>query len=181
MARLARELRERGVPLLLDGAQTIGVRPVDVLALGVDYFAFGAHKGLLGPLGVGGLYVRRPDPEISYCDVGSVNMPALAGMVASMKQPPHAAPTAAAHASMADTFCQAMRDVENITAQGRRWAGEESSSSFSSSPSLSPSSRSATNVVSVTLKGWRSPAVGPGYCFRERPFVCRHSLSCTAP
>ncbi len=49
--------RERGVPVLLDAAQTIGHLPLDVRALGVDLLAFPGHKGLLGPLGTGGLYV----------------------------------------------------------------------------------------------------------------------------
>lgn len=54
--------RERGVPVLLDAAQTIGHLPLDVRALGVDLLAFPGHKGLLGPLGTGGLYVG-PDME----------------------------------------------------------------------------------------------------------------------
>ena len=50
--------RARGVPLLLDAAQSLGHVPVDVRALGVDLLAFPGHKGLLGPLGTGGLYIR---------------------------------------------------------------------------------------------------------------------------
>lgn len=47
------------VPLLLDAAQTAGVLPIDVQALGIDFLAFTGHKGLLGPQGTGGLYVRE--------------------------------------------------------------------------------------------------------------------------
>lgn len=50
------------VPLLLDAAQTAGTVPVDVQALGVDYLAFTGHKGLYGPQGTGGLYVREGLP-----------------------------------------------------------------------------------------------------------------------
>lgn len=54
---------EHGALVLLDAAQTVGHLPVDVEALGVDLLAFTGHKGLLGPQGTGGLWVR-PGIEI---------------------------------------------------------------------------------------------------------------------
>jgi cysteine desulfurase/selenocysteine lyase len=50
--------RERGVRLLVDAAQTAGCIPMDLERAQVDYLAFSGHKGLLGPQGTGGLYVR---------------------------------------------------------------------------------------------------------------------------
>ncbi|OPY81378.1 MAG: putative cysteine desulfurase [Syntrophorhabdus sp. PtaU1.Bin058] len=47
------------IPLLLDTAQTAGAYPIDVKALGIDFLAFTGHKGLMGPQGTGGLYVRE--------------------------------------------------------------------------------------------------------------------------
>ncbi|MBI4962214.1 MAG: aminotransferase class V-fold PLP-dependent enzyme [Desulfomonile tiedjei] len=47
------------IPVLLDAAQTAGVIPIDVQAMGIDYLAFTGHKGLFGPQGTGGLYVRE--------------------------------------------------------------------------------------------------------------------------
>ena len=47
------------VPLLLDAAQTGGALPIDVQVMGVDFLAFTGHKGLYGPQGTGGLYVRE--------------------------------------------------------------------------------------------------------------------------
>jgi L-cysteine/cystine lyase len=47
-----------GVPVLLDGAQGIGAIPVDVKALGCDYYAASGQKWLCGPEGSGCLYVR---------------------------------------------------------------------------------------------------------------------------
>ncbi len=46
---------ERGVLVLLDGAQAVVHGPVDVQALDVDFYAFSAHK-LYGPSGIGVLY-----------------------------------------------------------------------------------------------------------------------------
>ena len=48
-----------GVPLLLDAAQTAGHYPVDFEAFGLSAMAVPAHKGLLGPQGIGALLVTR--------------------------------------------------------------------------------------------------------------------------
>jgi len=49
---------ERGIPVLLDGAQAVPHRRVDVRALGCDFYAFSGHK-VYGPTGVGVLYARE--------------------------------------------------------------------------------------------------------------------------
>ncbi|MBQ1257021.1 MAG: aminotransferase class V-fold PLP-dependent enzyme, partial [Clostridia bacterium] len=46
------------VPYLIDGAQAVGEREIDVQNYHCDMYAFAGHKGLLGPQGTGGLYVR---------------------------------------------------------------------------------------------------------------------------
>jgi cysteine desulfurase family protein len=56
---LAALAREHGIRYLVDASQTAGAMPVDVHALGVDLLAFPGHKGLLGPTGTGGLYIRE--------------------------------------------------------------------------------------------------------------------------
>lgn len=48
-----------GIPLLMDAAQTAGCYPIDVTADDIDFLAFTGHKGLLGPQGTGGLYIRE--------------------------------------------------------------------------------------------------------------------------
>jgi L-cysteine/cystine lyase len=53
-------LRSTGVPILLDGAQGLGAIPVNVHALGVDFYAGSGQKWMCGPEGSGALYVR-PD------------------------------------------------------------------------------------------------------------------------
>lgn len=47
------------IPLLLDTAQTAGAYPIDAKALEIDVLAFTGHKGLMGPQGTGGFYVRE--------------------------------------------------------------------------------------------------------------------------
>lgn len=54
---IGRLCRQRGVPLLVDAAQSLGHLPLDVRDLHIDLLAFPGHKGLLGPLGTGGLYL----------------------------------------------------------------------------------------------------------------------------
>jgi L-cysteine/cystine lyase len=53
-----RELAGQGIPLLVDGAQAAGAIPVDVTALGCDFYTLSAQKWLLGPDVTGALYVR---------------------------------------------------------------------------------------------------------------------------
>lgn len=55
----ARAARAAGALVLVDGAQAVGAIPVDPRALGVDAYAFPAHKWLLGPPGVGALWVAE--------------------------------------------------------------------------------------------------------------------------
>lgn len=57
-AEIAGVCKAKGVPLLLDATQTLGHMTVSVRELGVDLLAFSGHKGLLGPTGTGGLYIR---------------------------------------------------------------------------------------------------------------------------
>jgi L-cysteine/cystine lyase len=52
------ELTRHGIPVLVDGAQAAGAIPVDVQALGVDFYTVSAQKWLLGPDPTGALYVK---------------------------------------------------------------------------------------------------------------------------
>jgi cysteine desulfurase/selenocysteine lyase len=51
--------RRKGIPFLVDAAQSAGALPIDVEAMKIDLLAFPGHKALLGPLGTGGLYIRE--------------------------------------------------------------------------------------------------------------------------
>ncbi len=51
--------REAGIPFVVDASQTAGMVPIDVEAHNVDVVVFTGHKSLMGPTGIGGLYVRE--------------------------------------------------------------------------------------------------------------------------
>ncbi|AFY59361.1 aminotransferase class V-fold PLP-dependent enzyme [Synechococcus sp. PCC 6312] len=49
---------KQGVLVLADAAQSVGMMPLDLPGLGVDFYAFTGHKWFCGPDGLGGLYVH---------------------------------------------------------------------------------------------------------------------------
>ncbi len=58
VAELIHTAHAHGVPVLVDGAQSIPHMPVDVQALDADFYVFSAHK-VYGPTGVGVLYGKE--------------------------------------------------------------------------------------------------------------------------
>lgn len=97
--------RERGVPLLVDAAQSAGVLEVTLDALNADLIAMPGHKGLMGPHGTGLLILRRgvlPEPLIlggtgsmsesirqpemlpDRYESGTLNLPGIAGLQAGL-------------------------------------------------------------------------------------------------
>ena len=95
-----------GLLLVVDAAQTAGARPIDVQELGIEVLCFTGHKGLLGPQGTGGLYVRpgvqvrplvvggsgvhsfseeHPAEMPTALEAGTLNVPGLAGLSAGVR------------------------------------------------------------------------------------------------
>ena len=58
LQRVIAEARDRGIPVLVDGAQAVPHMPVDVRELGCDFYAFSGHK-MFGPTGIGILYGKE--------------------------------------------------------------------------------------------------------------------------
>ena len=59
VATIVEKAHARGIPVLVDGAQAVAHMPVDVQALGCDFYALSGHK-LFGPTGIGVLWGRLP-------------------------------------------------------------------------------------------------------------------------
>ncbi|GKU77140.1 aminotransferase class V-fold PLP-dependent enzyme [Paenibacillus sp. L3-i20] len=79
VAEIGEAAQRHGVKLLVDAAQSAGIIPVDVQAMGIHMLAFPGHKGLLGPQGTGGLYIA-PELELE---------PLLHGGTGSQSETPH--------------------------------------------------------------------------------------------
>lgn len=60
-----------GAVFLVDAAQSAGAIPVDVEELGADMLSFAGHKGLFGPPGIGGLFVREGIQLNTLCEGGT--------------------------------------------------------------------------------------------------------------
>ncbi|MDO8964523.1 MAG: aminotransferase class V-fold PLP-dependent enzyme [Coriobacteriia bacterium] len=104
---LADIAHENGALLLVDGAQGAGHLSVDLPSLGVDAYVASGHKGLLGPQGVGLLYLRpgiearqlleggtgggssedagQPTGRPERYEAGTPNTPGIAGLAAAAR------------------------------------------------------------------------------------------------
>lgn len=51
--------KKHGLLLIVDASQTAGSLPINAVKMGIDILCFTGHKGLFGPQGTGGLYVRE--------------------------------------------------------------------------------------------------------------------------
>lgn len=100
-------LRSRGIPLLVDAAQSLGTVDLQVESMGIALLAAPGHKGLMGPLGTGILYAapeyherlqpilqggtgteseqeEQPTSWPERMEAGSLNTPAIAGLAAGV-------------------------------------------------------------------------------------------------
>lgn len=106
VAEIGRLCRERRILFLVDAAQSAGLLPIDVAKMNIDLLAFPGHKGLLGPQGTGGLYIRegvvvspliqggtgshserllQPEESPDRYESGTLNTPGIAGLGAGVK------------------------------------------------------------------------------------------------
>ena len=71
---LAEMCREKGVPFIIDAAQSAGSLPVKLGALGANFIAMPGHKGLLGPQGTGLLLCADQARPLLYGGTGSASI-----------------------------------------------------------------------------------------------------------
>ena len=107
VSEVGKMARERGIILLVDAAQTMGRIPIDPQQSNIDLLAGPGHKGLLGPMGTGFLYVRpgleleplweggtgtysesmeQPETWPERFESGTLNAPGLAGLAAGIAE-----------------------------------------------------------------------------------------------
>ena len=103
--RVSEFAREHGLLLIVDASQTAGCIPINVEEMGIDILCFTGHKGLMGPQGTGGIYVREglcvrplkvggsgvrsfdrehPDTMPTALEAGTLNGTGIAGLSASV-------------------------------------------------------------------------------------------------
>ncbi len=96
--------RARGIPFVIDAAQSAGTLPVNLEVLGANFIAMPGHKGLLGPQGTGLLLCAQRAQPLLYggtgsnsiqqempedlperLEAGTLNVPGLAGLAAGLR------------------------------------------------------------------------------------------------
>ena len=101
---MAKLCRERGVPFVMDAAQSAGTMKISLKGLGADFIAMPGHKGLLGPMGTGLLLCgtlpkpliyggtgsesrnqSMPDFLPDRGEAGTLNVPGIAGLQAGLR------------------------------------------------------------------------------------------------
>lgn len=143
IAQMIAAAHEQGALVLVDAAQTLGHVPIDVEELGVDLLAAPGHKGLLGPLGTGLLYIRRaleaemrplvrggtgthsqedrqPESMPDKFESGNHNMPGLAGLAAALESLHEGSIESieAHHARLAERLLDGLRELPGIVLHG---------------------------------------------------------------
>lgn len=140
VAAIGQLVNQAGVPYLVDGAQALGIQPVDVKGLGCDLYAFPGHKGLLGPQGTGGLYVkegmvlgtlreggtgsssesmRQPTEMPERYESGTVNLHGIAGLAAGTEYVLNNELTLRAHErALTEQLMRGLRHIDGVTVYG---------------------------------------------------------------
>lgn len=123
---VGRIAHEHGILFMVDSAQSAGVLPINVEKQKIDILTFTGHKGLLGPQGTGGMYIRpglevlplkeggtgslseyleQPQIMPERMESGTLNTPGIAGLLAGIRY-------------LNDTGMEQIRQHEiNLTAQ----------------------------------------------------------------
>lgn len=186
---IGRICRERAVPYLVDVAQSLGHVPVDFESDAIDLLAFPGHKGLLGPLGTGGLILRpgleralatireggtgsrseldtQPEFLPDKYEPGSHNLPGIAGLHAAVRwiRAKTVDAIRAHEIELIETFFGALREPTGEVPVGVRVLGP-----------VKPAHRVA--VISVVIEGL-APATVSAHLEDRFGILTRSGLHC---
>ncbi len=138
---IGRIAKKHGIPFLIDAAQTAGCLKIDADKMNADLIAFSGHKGLMGPLGTGGLYIKEPEklapfafggtgsnsdsavqPEImpDKFHSGTMNTPAIAALGAGAEYVVKCGVDAVREheTNLAKNFRENLLNMDNVTVYG---------------------------------------------------------------
>lgn len=184
MEDIGRVVRESKAFFLVDAAQSLGHVPIDVQSLDADLLAAPGHKGLLGPLGTGVLYIRQgvehelkplrcggtgsqsdedrqPDVLPDKYEPGNHNLAGLAGLAAATDflRAETIEAIHAHHTQLVTRLLHGLREIDAVRIHGP----------------LSTTGR--TSVVSITVDGYAPQELGAAL---ESAFgiQCRAGFQC---
>lgn len=142
LSEIGKRCREQGVLFIVDAAQTAGVVPIDMQALGISGLCVPGHKSLLGPQGIGAMLI---DPELaeelkplvcggtgSHSDMaempkelpdrfesGTMNLPGIFGLHASLNWLREQGDAVRAHEEkLIERFLRGLEGIEGIRLAG---------------------------------------------------------------
>ena len=147
LARIGSIARAHGLTYIVDASQTAGVFDIDVRRMNIDILCFTGHKGLLGPQGTGGLYVREgieirpllsggsgvqtylrshPPQMPTALEAGTLNGHGIAGLGAAVKylQETGLDTIRQKEQALMRAFYEAVRQIPGITVYGDFSTGE---------------------------------------------------------
>ena len=172
--------RERGALTLIDGAQSVGNVPVDVPSIGADMYAFTGHKWVLGPEGMGALYVRPGLPVYSP-NVGFFSLPDPSAFDAEggyeLREDAGRFEASTASPALAAGFAAAAEAVHERGAagfEGIRHRADLLASLLSEAPRVTLRSPwpAQSGLVSFEVEGWAAKEVAERLI--EQRFVLRY-------
>ena len=132
---------ENGLLFVVDASQTAGVFPIDVEEMKIDVLCFTGHKGMLGPQGTGGMYVRegvsvrslkaggtgvqtysktQPTQMPTVLEAGTLNGHGIAGLHAALEYLEEYGidNIRARDQELMWRFYEGVKDIENVTIYG---------------------------------------------------------------
>ena len=141
IGRIGAIARKHGLLYIVDASQTAGVFPIDVQKMHIDILCFTGHKGLLGPQGTGGLYVREgveirpllsggsgvqtylsshPTQMPTALEAGTLNGHGIAGLRAAVQyiQETGLNTIRAKEQALMMAFYEAVREIPGVTVYG---------------------------------------------------------------